>query len=320
MKLSNSALNLYGDCPRSYKLNYIDKLRAIEQPSSLTFGGAVDKAFTAMLTGSDNPEALFISEWKLTTDNPNTTYTKADLDMELIPSEFYSLHSDDVRQLSGMSLQVKGLLMIKALREKILPKITKVHSTQEAIALGNTDESGDSFIGFVDFIADYEGYDKPIIFDLKTSSVKYAPESVQESQQLTIYTYAAGDKYNTKLAGYIVLSKKIRKIRTKVCSDCKHTVVNNTSKTCNNIIANSERCGGAWDITVEFDVDVDVIIDTIPSKTEEIVLDLMDNTHAKIKAGEFPQNPDSCFNKKYHRRCVYYDLCHSNSMEGLVKK
>ena len=240
--------------------------------------------------------------------------------MELISPEMQEKFKDDVQTLSWLSLEAKGLLMIKALREKVLPKIKKVHSTQEAVELTNSDDSGDSFVGFSDLVVDFEGYTKPVVLDLKTSSVTYKSDSVKESQQLSIYVYGLEDKYKTNLAGYVVLNKKVRKNRTKVCETCKHTVLNATHKTCNNIVANGERCGGKWTVTTEFDIDVDIIIDEIPTETTDKVLDLIDDVHSKIKAGEFPQNIQECFSTKYHRRCPFYDLCHSNSMVGLVKK
>ena len=324
MKLSNSSLNRYVDCPRSYQLHYIEKIRPIEIKSSLFYGSCIDQAFTEMLTPSDpdgrTPEEIFKAALTLQAINPNVKYSKADLDMELISPEMQEKFKDDVQALSWLSLEAKGLLMIKALREKVLPKIKKVHSTQEPVSLGNSDASGDEFIGFIDLVVNFEGYDKPIIFDLKTSSVKYEPESVKESQQLCIYSYAAGDKYKTKLAGYIVLQKKIRKIRTKTCTSCKHVTINSSAKTCDNKDAGGERCGQPWSVVTTFDVDVDIIVDEIDPKTEDTVLNLMDDTHSKIKEGHFPQDISSCFNKKFHSRCEFYDLCFSNSMVGLVKK
>jgi len=310
-------MDKYISCAFAYKLHYIDKIRPLAQPSTLSFGGAVDKAFTAMLTSSDaDPEAVFLAEWNFENLSGHETYSKSDLDLELLTDEEQAANPD-INNLSRLSLQRKGLLMIKALREKILPNIEHVHSTQEAIELKNQDSSGDTFIGFIDFVASYKGYDKPIIFDLKTSSVPYKTDSVRDSQQLTIYSYAVCDKYESRLAGYVVLSKKIRKNRTKTCTKCSHSVLNNTSKTCNSG-EGKNRCGGEWKTTVEFDVDVQVIVDEIPAYTEEKILTMIDSTHQNIRAQNFEQNWDNCIHPKYHSKCPFYELCRSGDTKGLV--
>lgn len=317
MKLSHSALNKFVECGYAYKLHYIDKLRSLEEPSSLTFGLAIDQAFAAMLLPSDRtPEKAFELAWnKKRILTGNERFSKADLDTELLTEEELKL---SVNEQSFISLKRKGELMIKALREQVMPNIEKVIAVQHRVKLENQDDSGDAFIGVIDFVVKYKGYDKPIIMDLKTSSVKYKPESVKESQQLCIYVYAAGEEFKTDLAGYVVLDKKIRKTRTKTCTKCSHTVVNNTSKTCNNDV-NNKRCGAEWKTNTAFSVDVYTIVDSIHIDTEEKVLDLIDKSHDEIKRGVFVQNWDSCISPTYHRKCAYYEYCRSGSMEGLVK-
>lgn len=325
IKLSNSSLNKYVECPRSYALHYIDKLRPIAEPSPLTFGGAMDKAFTAMLIpGDKTSEEVFLEEWspeKIIT--PNFKWNKSDIDEELLEKDM------DTDYQAFHSLKAKGLLMLKALREKVMPNIEHVYSVQEPIKLANQDSSGDEFIGYIDFVVKWKGYDKPIIFDLKTATVPYKADSVRTSQQLTIYTYAAGDSYKTNLAGYVVLAKKIRKNRKQTCEICGHKAESSRTKKCDNSIElrredasiYKHRCNGEWIQTVEFDVDVKIIIDEIPEQGSDSVLELIDNTHANIKAENFEQNLSSCMHPIYRTQCPYYNYCHNGqSMVGLVKK
>lgn len=49
MKLSNSAVNKYFECPRKYKYHYIDRLRTNRISSALFFGCAIDEAVNVML-------------------------------------------------------------------------------------------------------------------------------------------------------------------------------------------------------------------------------------------------------------------------------
>ncbi len=327
IKLSNSALNVFQECGRKYALHYLDKLRSIEEPSHFKFGSAMDKAFTAMLIpGDKTPEAVFSEEWspeKILT--PNFKWNKSDIDEELLP-EHQNLMTD--AQKAFESLNSKGFLMLEALRKKVMPNIEHVYSVQEAITLENQDSSGDQFIGFIDFVVKWKGYDKPIIFDLKTATVPYKADSVRTSQQLTIYTYAAGDKYKTNLAGYVVLAKKIRKNRTKKCQSCGASFLGSRAKTCTENVPSgaalpyrSVRCEGDFVETVEFDVDVQIIIDEIPEQGSDSVLELIDNTHKAIRNEEFEQNTSSCTHPVYRTKCPYYDYCWNiKSMVGLVKK
>lgn len=314
-KLSHSNVTKYQECGFAYKLHYIDKIRPIAEPSTLTFGGCVDKAFSAMLVpGEKTPEAIFLEEWeKAYGNNPNATFSKSDLDEELAntPQE---------------SLKQKGLLMLKALREQILPQIETVYSVQEPITLENQDESGDSVIGFIDLVVKLKGYDKPIIMDLKTSSVVYKPDSVKESQQLTLYTYAVGEKYKTNLAGFIVLNKKIRKTRTKKCQSCGASFLGSRLKTCSqevpfvSPVPMNVRCNGELIETTENSVDTQIIVDEVSPEAEDKVLNTLDTTLSDIRAEKFEQNPNSCIHPIFRTKCPYYDLCHNDSMAGLFKK
>ena len=87
--------------------------------------------------------------------------------------------------------------------------VEEVLGTQVPINLEN--EKGDSIVGFADFVVKWKGYDKPIVFDLKTSSIDYAENAVKVSPQLALYVHDLKDKFHTRTAGFLVLKKRIKK-------------------------------------------------------------------------------------------------------------
>jgi hypothetical protein len=324
-KYSFTSLTKFKECGYAFKLHYLDKIRPTEEPGALAFGGAIDKAFTAMLIpGEKTAEQVFLDEWteeKILTGNEK--FSKSDLDMDLIP-DWAALRLIDENKLTFESLKAKGLIILKALREKLLPKIEKVYGVQVPIELKNQDGEGDSFIGFIDFIIKLQGYDKPIIGDLKTTTVKYEADSVKKSPQLTAYTYAKGSEFNTNLAGFFVASKKITKTRHQTCTVCGFKDTNSRAKSCTKADPEKaktiSRCGGEWDVRLTFDADISILVDEIGEEQENEVLNSIDESHALIKQGVYEQNFQSCIHPVYRKKCPYYALCHEGKMDGLVVK
>lgn len=213
-----------------------------------------------------------------------------------------------------LSLRRKGLLMIQAVRTKVLPQITEVLGTQVYVTLEN--EAGDKIVGYVDLVCRWKGYDRPIVIDFKTSSRDYAKDSVLTSPQLTLYVHSLFEKFQTRLAGFVVLSKHVKKNRTKICSVCKNDGTGKRHKTCDATIE-ALRCNGAWNETLNPEVLIDVIISEIPEQTENIVLENLDQVNEQIKRGIFTRNFGSCV--KPWGKCVYFSKCYLNSDEGLIK-
>lgn len=207
-----------------------------------------------------------------------------------------------------LSLRRKGHLMLDANREIVLPKITKVVTTQAAINLNNG--TGDSLIGFADVVCHWDGDTEPTVFDYKTSSIEYEEDSVLKSMQLTIYAHAL----QVRKAGYFVFRKGIKKNRTKSCSICGYEGSGSRAKTCTDESKGS-RCGGEWNESIRPSVDVQIIRDIIPERTEDIVIQNIDEVNKGINAGVFVRNFDSC--RKPWGDCPYMKLCYENSMEDL---
>lgn len=370
-RLSNSACNKFISCPKSYEYHYLRKIRPTIFRSSLLFGSALDKAIGTLLDPKDEfrtPEEVFQDTWTSQelngktvqlSDCRNLVYAKSDYDKDLVDQSeldvigvtkeeaqnaidrrddigYANLYDEDqiiVNKVSWLSLRRKGLLMLKAFREKVLPKLTKIYSTQEFIELEN--EDGDTVVGYLDIVADVEGYDTPIVLDVKTSAMKYdEKDSVIFSTQLTLYVHAVCEKYNTRKAGFIVLNKSIIKNKTKICSKCNYDGSGGRSKTCDKEelvwienkkgikIEKSERCNGKWIETINPEVYVQFIVDEIPEATENIVMENIQNINQAIKTNNFTRNLSNCSNI-YGSPCEYIKLCYYDNMDGLevqVKK
>lgn len=217
---------------------------------------------------------------------------------------------------SWLSLRRKGFLLIEAFIAQVMPKIKKVVSTQQRASIKD-EATGDSIQGFIDMVLEIEGYDKPIIFDLKTAARPYTEEQLEHSTQLTLYSGMKGADYNTNLVGYIVLCKNIQKDKVSICKSCGHTKTGR-HKTCDNIV-NKVRCNGEWDETISINPQIQVMV---KEKTQEEINDVfMDvgNIISAMKQKIVYKDTSKC-NNFFGSRCQYYAACHNNDTSGLVKK
>lgn len=215
--------------------------------------------------------------------------------------------------MNWLCLRRKGLLMLRAYRKKVMPKIERVHAVQKKVSLVN--DEGDSVIGYVDLIADVKDIGT-VILDNKTASMEYAEGAVLTSPQLSLYVHMLEEEYSTRKAGYIVMRKSVIKNRKKVCSKCSNDGSGGRHKTCDAVV-DGKRCNGEWNETIDPDIHIQFLVDEIPKKTEEIVLENFDNTNAAIKNGVFTRNFNSCTNH-FGGLCPYYAKCYMDKDDGLV--
>ena len=210
-------------------------------------------------------------------------------------------------------LRIKGLLMLHAYKQEVMPNIKKVVAVQSWISVKN--DEGDEIIGVVDLIAEWKDAGV-IIFDNKTSSRAYESDAVEFSPQLTLYVHSLENKYKTKKAGFIVMNKNINKQRKKQCKKCANDGTGDRHKTCANIIE-GERCGGVWDEVIDPKCNIQILIQEIPQRTEEIVLDNFNHVNNAIKQEVFPRNFNSC--EGGFGLCPYINLCWKGKKDGLEK-
>lgn len=95
---SHSAINTYKDCPRKYKLHYIDRIRPVWAPSYFIFGSALDSAAEYLLENFDNfDQGKYYQTFKDaltkysingeeidTSDSMLVRYSKSDCQIELL--------------------------------------------------------------------------------------------------------------------------------------------------------------------------------------------------------------------------------------------
>ena len=206
--------------------------------------------------------------------------------------------------------------MIGAFKEQFLPKITKVISTQQRGDIKDA-ESGDSIMGFIDMVLEIEGYDKPIIFDLKTAARPYDQTSIDLTEQLTLYAKMKGADFNTNLVGYVVLVKNIKKEVVGFCKTCNNKKLSR-HKTCNAEIK-GVRCNGEWDETIELKPEVQVLVKEKSQEEMDNLMESYGNIICAMKNNIVYKDVSKCANW-YGGKCPYYDACHNNDTSGLVKK
>jgi len=355
-KLSHSAIGRYKMCGENYRLHYQERIRPNATTGPLIFGAALDNALNVLLT-DPNGSAEQVFEQYFTTQKingkdihlPTSTqiiYHKADYDADLITEidvkiledyakesglPGYTDHLSAIKEIrkkkqlteleqsylnftTWLCMFNKGKLMIKAYKDKVLPHLTVVHEVQREFSL--TNGSGDSIIGLVDLIADVEGHGT-VILDNKTAGRPYDRASAKNSEQLGLYLHVLEEEYKTRKVGYIVLLKNVIKNKVKICTKCGYNGSDTSHSTCSNMI-DGERCHGEYHVTMSPEIGVQIIVDDMAEDIEATVIAEADVVNTMINDKQFNKNTECC-EKWYGSRCPYFDLCHNQSMKGLVK-
>lgn len=346
-RISHSQLRLFSECGKKYEYYYQDRIRETTKSGALFFGSAMDKAFEALCKGAKKEDALTAYYNAMHWGDINgkvvnipteecLVYGKTDYDSDLLddtPEKQAAIEAalEKKQNWAGhwgltqaerllindacwRSLYRKGLILIDALVESVMPRIKEVVATQKKLELTN---GADSLIGFPDLIC---RLDDGLLYllDLKTSSRPYDTDSVATSQQLTIYDEALKQEgLVVDKQGFIVLLKKLKKTTKKTCKSCGFTAEPGArAKTCTDE-SSGKRCGGAWNESVEFKGEVQWVLDTIPERSKDIILENVDNINHAIENKVFTRNFSAC--EGNFGRCAYFDLCWKNKMDHLTK-
>lgn len=232
---------------------------------------------------------------------------------------------------SWLSMKRKGEVLINSFKEQFLPKIKTVHATQKYAKIEGQD--GDLITGYIDMILEIEGYDKPIIFDLKTAAKPYEQSQIDLTEQLTLYAAMKANEYQTDLVGYIVLCKNIPKETEAYCKSCGHKK-DGRHQTCNNMTerefphptvkdiplteVKQVRCDGEWLEKTVLKPMVQVLVERKTADQVEDLLKDYSNIILAMKNRIVYKNTSKCLNW-YGSKCVYYDLCHKGTPTGLKK-
>lgn len=368
-RLSHSAVTKFQHCGKAYDFHYNKKIRTNVSKAALCFGTALDRSTGELLKGESLKKAKdnFDYNWRFQDVNgtrvylpthDKLVYAKSDFDKDLLSEDdcikiertkevilslvskreekgFESLSNEEkiiTNQAFWFCLQKKGHYMLEAFKKKVMPRLTNVLSTQESISIKNDD--GDEVIGYIDLVSEVKGYDSPVILDIKTSAMKYdEDDAVIFSPQLSLYMHAVGEKYNTRLAGFIVLNKQLIKNKVKTCKVCKYVAESGSRhKTCNKEVEKNWcapnppinpaavsfiRCNGEWDEVIDPEVYVQFLVEEIPFATEELVLNNISDINTAISTGNYTANLSSCLNS-FGSKCEFLELCYYGRMNGLV--
>ena len=358
-RLSHSQSMKYQDCGQAWHNHYNERIRPVTKSSALFFGNVLDSAVEDYLNNKNKDQAIDIlrTSWEeieingkkeAMFDSTKVIYSNADYDAELLEEEDLGVlkaeYGDDVldqvkaiyKQKSAVgfnylkhsskvllnkanwfSMLRKGMLMLDRAFVLIDENVEEVLATQVKVNLEN--EDGDSIVGYADFVVKWKGYEDPIVFDLKTSSIEYAEDSAKNSPQLSVYVHDLRSTYNTSTVGFMVLHKRVKKDRQKICSVCKHDGSATRHRTCNAEV-DGERCGGEFNEVVKFSIRDQIIIDTIDPVVEKMVIANMDAVNVSIKSGIITKNLNAC--EKPWGMCPYHSLCFKDASltdAGLTK-
>jgi thymidylate kinase len=179
----------------------------------------------------------FDTQWCKQLENPNIEYFKSDIDLSLLLdidhealkefdpevgdyeafiSECFdlikskqTLCDEDQRlynRIAWNSLYRKGMMMVEAYHDNILPQIHTVFDIQKKVEL--PDENENMLIGYIDAIVSFiDSPDRKVVLDNKSSSKAYPEDSVANSPQLGTYCEHEGSEWGA----YAVVEKGIRK-------------------------------------------------------------------------------------------------------------
>ncbi len=211
-------------------------------------------------------------------------------------------------QCNWSCLKRKGLLIIDAYREQVLPRIKKVIEVQKHIKLENT--SGDVITGVIDLIAEMDD-GKVYVLDNKSARNRYEDEAVKTSTQLSLYCHHE----EIDNGGFIVYVKTIKKNKVKTCIKCNAVTDNNRVKKCD-AETNGKRCSGDFNEVINPSVDIQILLDTVDKSLCELVLENYEKVNSMVKSGLFFRRFESCTDW-YGAQCSYINKCFKQSNEGL---
>lgn len=218
---------------------------------------------------------------------------------------------------SWLSMKRKGKILLNSFNTQFFPKIKRVIATQQRAQIQDPN-TGDTITGFIDMVLEIDGYDKPIIFDLKTAGQPYTQQDIDLTQQLTLYAAMKSGDYNTDLVGYVVLCKNIPKDSVSTCKTCGN-VKNSAHKTCNALDANGLRCNGVWDEKTVCKPEVQVLVEKKDvNQINDLLIDY-GNIILAMKQEIVYKNTSKCTNW-YGGVCPYFNACHKNDYSGLNNK
>ncbi len=332
--ISFSAYKRYHTCPKFYEYYDIQKIKLGQKTSALIFGSIIDESLNELLRGNEIKARDLLILNCLEAIDDECLFYPGDYDKDLVDTrvltqfaeatgwkgsdfnELIKILMDNQETISKKqrlvlnttiwnSLMEKGIIIIDSYIREVLPLMDTVHDIQKKLVYQG--KSG-QINGILDFTCTLKDGRK-VLFDNKTTKMFFDRDSVLTSPQLALYSTMD----NFDHAGFIAINKQIKKNRTKICNECKFDGSGGKHKTCYNKI-DGARCDGEWTETIKPEANIQVIIDKIPQRNKDLVMDAIDDTMKCIKQGTFPRNLDTC-KYIYGKPCPYIDLCWTGKLK-----
>lgn len=212
-----------------------------------------------------------------------------------------------------LCMRRKGHIMLESYNKKIMPQIKEVLAVQKEQYLEN--ESGDKVVQYLDLIVEWND-GRRILMDNKTSAKDYEEDQASRSPQLISYFAGAKEEYKLDAVGFLVLKKQILKNKIKICSLCGNDGSGERHKTCASDNPDTgKRCNGTWNIKLNPECYIQVIINNVAPAAETLVLETFDEANSGIKNNVFHKNLGAC---KTGFQCEYFKKCWQGDNSELV--
>jgi rubrerythrin len=341
-------------CGHSHYLHYKKRLRPTTSSAALLVGSALDEAINAILEGSGDPMAAFLSKWEKAFINgkeeylPTSTrivYAEADFDSEILTEK-------DKLQLSeylksnlpsyDSTFVLDAFQAIKQIKKNPYKKWTEEENKYYNLACWL------SWTRKAEYIMDaYKSEVMPKIKKVVAVQKKIemtngdgdavegfidliaewedgktyildnkssAREYAEDSPSTKPQLHLYAIAENNPNVGFIVYLKNLEKNRIKVCKKCGHTG-EGRHKSCDNTVDDS-RCGGEWDERISPKAKIQILLGSTNPVLEELVLENINDVNKMLKNDIYAKNLNACDNW-YGGQCPYYKACHNKDNTGL---
>jgi len=262
--------------------------------------------FYDILTDEDKQKLVdYINTWNFTITDPEQL--RKEMQVYIDKSGYGALDRYELGFINlgnFLSLKTKGLMLLEAFKNEILPEIEEVYSIQRQITFENDNHT---IMGLVDYEAKFVGDDNRYTVDNKTSAQKYSSTSVKKSEQLSLY-----DEYlNNNHGAYTVLVKNINYVVVKSC-ECGHSEIGGNRKKC-------PKCKTELTIEQKIIPITQIVKDKINKELGQQTLLDFEKMIEMVDMERFPKwgQKKNCL--LYGKPCPYVDYCKNGDLNNLTK-
>lgn len=321
LRLSNSQINTYKDCPHKWYLERVKRLRPNWTKSSFLFGTAIDNTVETMLKNVGKPEEEKEDYW-------DTFFESMDIsEIQINNTKYYDDEALLRIQFASGDIQIDtlddtALESLEASRGELEAFYEKCKKKRKAkMALNKKDQLKYNYLAYQSLLCKSEY--------LIEALAKWVEENVTEVhaiQKKIEIENEEGDSF----VGYLDFVVTLKDGR-KILIDLK-TTSNITAYYPEGCVEDSRQLAI---YAQEYGIDLagylvidkyirkreprirlELITGTITEEQLDKVFDEIAEVTMDIKDGKFEKNENSCYK---FGKCSYYNLCHYGSKKGLEK-